>query len=161
MNWEEQEADEVGFEFYRRAGFRDNEFFNMLYQLAITSGEVPKRDIVACMQKSFKTIALKKETFEPPRGSSTHPDYCWRIFDHQRELILHEKDYAPFPNNKAIISASGLANARAEIEADSRSTAPIFGTEDEPSSNPPDGGPTNPQQVPDTTTTDGNEENSP
>src|SRR5690606_12543125 len=77
-------------------------------------------DIASCMQKSFKTIAMNKTDFEPPRGFSSHPEYCWRIFDHQREQVLHEQDYSNFPNTRTVLSPTGLADARAEIQSESR-----------------------------------------
>ncbi len=116
MNWEEQEADEVGLELYRRAGFRDSHFFDMLFQLAAVSG-LSARDIASCMQMSFKAILLSNRNSEPERGAASHPESCWRIFDHQKELMLHKNDYANFPNNKVMLNMNGLADAIQEITA--------------------------------------------
>jgi Peptidase family M48 len=125
MNWSEQEADEAGFELYRRAGFRDQEFFDLLSILAAFT--LSQKDIYACMRESFRAHRSGNKTqhvSEPVRGTSTHPEMCWRIYDHFREEMLHEKDYEAFPNNLVILSPSGLPDARAEIQSESRMLPP-------------------------------------
>jgi hypothetical protein len=82
------------------------------------------------MQESFSAIALKQD-FKPSRGTDSHPDYCWRIFDHQRELVLHQKDYAQFKNSIVVIDPSGLSNAKTEVTKNTTvNTTVPFGSSD-------------------------------
>jgi hypothetical protein len=125
-NWQEQEADEVGFEFYRRAGFKDASFFNILSILAAKT--MSPQEISQCMANNFKAIATKNLSLEPTRGSGTHPEACWRIFNNAREKILHEKDYQNFANDLVSVSGSGLREALSEVDADRRHD--VFKVED-------------------------------
>ncbi len=86
-NWYEQEADEVGFEFYLKAGFEPT-----LYQWA-KPGAVPDFDLAKCRAK-IKLGATDPAQL-PRRGSGSHPDYCWRLYDIEvLEGKRHREDYA-------------------------------------------------------------------
>ncbi|MDQ3231726.1 MAG: M48 family metalloprotease [Pseudobdellovibrionaceae bacterium] len=87
QNWMEQEADEVGFELYLRAGFKPQKY-------------VVVHDVVMSQSKTDKACAamLAKGTL-PKRGQASHPDSCWRVHNiNKRELITHT-EYAAFKGN--------------------------------------------------------------
>ncbi len=78
-NWMEEEADEVGLEFYLRAGFRAADYGNILSKLG--SGQETQ-----CHQLSA-----------PSRGEGTHPNSCWRQWNTSiQELAEHRADYQPW-----------------------------------------------------------------
>lgn len=84
FNWREQEADEVGYEFYLRAGLDPK---HMIWLSKTVMGEKAFNECMANYVE--KKIA-------PTRGSGSHPSDCWRIYDY---LVLepeyHQKEYAP------------------------------------------------------------------
>ncbi|HET9239061.1 MAG TPA: M48 family metalloprotease [Oligoflexus sp.] len=90
-NWKEQEADEVGYEFYLRAGFRPDRFtsiHNVLMAQSRSDGECS---------------ALQAKGQLPPRGAASHPSSCWRIYNiSQREAMAHAEAYKPFMNNSLL-----------------------------------------------------------
>lgn len=86
-NWMEQEADEVGFELYLRAGFDPSWFVSMYWsfldQNKNTSAVKQCRDL-------FQKLAQGETVDSPLRGILSHPSDCWRIFDiSQNELRAH------------------------------------------------------------------------
>jgi predicted SprT family Zn-dependent metalloprotease len=95
-NWKEQEADEVGYEFYLRAGFRPDRFtsiHNVLMAQSRSDGECS---------------ALQAKGQLPPRGAASHPSSCWRIYNiSQREAMAHADAYKPFMNNSLLSLTEG------------------------------------------------------
>jgi hypothetical protein len=95
-NWKEQEADEVGYEFYLRAGFRPDRFthiHNILMAQSRSDGEC---------QTLLRSGQL------PPRGSASHPSSCWRIYNiNQREAMVHADAYKPFMSNSKLSVTEG------------------------------------------------------
>jgi hypothetical protein len=85
-NWREQEADEVGYELYLRAGLNSSLYTWIHgYFLRQQSG----KSEAAC-----ETLLEKGEI--PDRGRQSHPSSCWRIYDiNFLESGLHKKDYEP------------------------------------------------------------------
>ncbi|HYX39707.1 MAG TPA: M48 family metalloprotease [Oligoflexus sp.] len=87
QNWKEQEADEVGFELYLRAGFMPQKYL-VVHEIIMSQSKTDK----AC------AAMLTKGTL-PKRGEASHPDSCWRVYNiNKRELITH-KEYAAFKGN--------------------------------------------------------------
>ena len=87
-NFREREADEVGLEFYVRAGYAPEKFIEYLYTLVAvkTPGISTKQQAKAyCDEKS----ASGKST----QGNWTHPQPCWRIENIKAELIIHKAYY--------------------------------------------------------------------
>ena len=83
FNWKEQEADEVGFELYLRAGF-DPAYFDWI-QKSILSKNL--KDCIDRIQTRSTSIA---------RGQDDHPDMCWRLYNLEiLEAKKHKNDYAP------------------------------------------------------------------
>src|SRR5690606_25032602 len=84
-NWSEAEADEVGFEFYLRAGFAPV-YYNWI------SERYMNENLAACRAK---LAALNQRGGEiPERGTGSHPADCWRIYDISvREAAEHVEDY--------------------------------------------------------------------
>lgn len=86
-NWTEQEADEVGFEFYLRAGLSPA-YFNWIE-------EVGSNAITKDCRKQLTEIRAGGANI-PDRGSNTHPSACWRMYDIMiYEAKKHANDYAP------------------------------------------------------------------
>jgi predicted SprT family Zn-dependent metalloprotease len=86
-NWTEQEADEVGFEFYLRTGFSPV-FYNWTSTLMLQDQIVSCRDQIAALAAGSGHI--------PFRGTDSHPKSCWRIYDISfYESQKHADDYAP------------------------------------------------------------------
>ena len=83
-NWNEQEADEIGFELYTKAGFAiasmKETFGNMKRALSSPN--------TAQMQKEDK---LLEEICE--RGAGSHPATCWRIKNFDKEYLDHKEQY--------------------------------------------------------------------
>ncbi len=77
---DETEADEVGFEFYLRAGYRADQFDRMLAQLI----EGEDRNCLARLHPDH----------EPAKGNQTHPHPCWRVWNiRYSEWSAHQIDY--------------------------------------------------------------------
>jgi hypothetical protein len=74
FNWLEQEADEVGAEFYVRAGFDISDFAAMIWSSHMLSSE----QILEC--KSLIQSAVDGSDVRPSRGMASHPTPCWRGF---------------------------------------------------------------------------------
>lgn len=110
FQWEEQQADEVGFEFFIRAGFEPQVYPELFKQLAhfvegagdcskeIRPGVTPPR------------IHPSRE----PRGS--HPDGCWRYWNSRHaETRRHEAEYARIMPSSPLMDLPALAGQREAI----------------------------------------------
>jgi hypothetical protein len=91
LNWTEQEADEVGYEFFLRAGFNANAYGKgNLDQLKRQDDPDGYELCLASLKGALGGSLVKIE-----RGLSDHPSECWRAYD---ILVLetqkHEKDYS-------------------------------------------------------------------
>jgi predicted SprT family Zn-dependent metalloprotease len=95
-NWKEQEADEVGFEFYLRAGFRPDRFTRI-------------HNILMAQSRSDRECeSLLSAGQLPTRGAASHPSSCWRIHNiNQRETMAHAEAYKPFMNNTKLSVTEG------------------------------------------------------
>ncbi|WP_176736791.1 M48 family metalloprotease [Oligoflexus tunisiensis] len=95
-NWKEQEADEVGYEFYLRAGFRPDRFASIHNLLMAQSRS----------DKECETLLSSGQL--PPRGFASHPSSCWRIHNiNQREALKHADAYKPFLSNTTVTVEEG------------------------------------------------------
>jgi hypothetical protein len=74
-NWFEQEADEVGAEFFVRAGYKTNSYLSMLWRTSSASAEEYQR-----CQGLIEAALLKNSPMRPERGGKVHPTTCWRAF---------------------------------------------------------------------------------
>ncbi|MBF0442962.1 MAG: M48 family metalloprotease [Oligoflexales bacterium] len=119
-NWEEQEADEVGYELYIRAGYDPSKyamFFKTVENLMkkkekeaeqsgspvpekvdLSLGVSGKSKFRSSVLGSFRKLVLEVAggvESECIRGNLSHPDYCWRINDIENsENVSHRGDYS-------------------------------------------------------------------
>lgn len=77
INWFEQEADEVGAEFFLRSGFSKDSFSEILWKTR--SGESMDRDSCEQMIRTAE-MSQNASAERPPRGKNTHPTTCWRDY---------------------------------------------------------------------------------
>lgn len=108
---DEQEADEVGFEFYVRAGFEPKLYAQSFIALAKSQNQK-----LNCQHVT--------STSQPPRYregisfNKQHPDFCWRYFDLKyTEREKHAKDYAAFTPKKPIVNLPQMERLRAALPA--------------------------------------------
>jgi predicted SprT family Zn-dependent metalloprotease len=95
-NWMEQEADEVGYEFYLRAGFRPDRF-TYIHNVLMTQSRGDRE-----CENLLEAGSL------PPRGFASHPSSCWRIHNiNTREALNHQDAYKPFMSNTTITVEEG------------------------------------------------------
>lgn len=76
-NWIEQEADEVGAEFFVRAGFQRESFLEFLWRSSSTANAEQR---LACQQTIVQALRGSAPIQRPSRGSGVHPTTCWRVF---------------------------------------------------------------------------------
>lgn len=117
-NWTEQEADEVGYELYLRAGFKASEY-PWLHERMLGS------EVEACMIQIAEIADPTEESLN--RGTGTHPKSCWRVFDVRTlEATLHEADYAPFMPNavKTEVLPGRLDAAKASLQPPQQTADP-------------------------------------
>ncbi|NDE15296.1 hypothetical protein EBZ80_10240 [bacterium] len=111
FQWEEQQADEVGFEFYIRAGFEPRiypEVFNQLAHFVEGAGECSK-------EVSVNSVPPRIHPDREPRGS--HPDGCWRYWNARySEPEHHDAEYSPLMPVHPVVDLPALAGQRAAIE---------------------------------------------
>lgn len=103
-SWREQEADEVGYELYLRAGFRADDFFKLF-----SRSEFSKVSQEECLRRV-------DEKQIPDRGTASHPDGCWRAWNiGVSEQLAHSKDYAQWLNTNTMLEreSSVFANIQA------------------------------------------------
>ncbi|MCX6123720.1 MAG: hypothetical protein NTV34_03065 [Proteobacteria bacterium] len=108
FNWQEQEADEVGYELYLRAGFR-SEDFNWLNRTQMTLAEAAE-----CEDNYIS------KRLPPVRGFLRHPGHCWRIYDIQvLEADYHKVEYDPLKKVAILVELfpGALEEAKSEIKS--------------------------------------------
>lgn len=93
FNWREQEADEVGYELYFRAGFEPSEMSGFERSLIV------EEEYQKCLDDRVKLKVL------PTRGTRSHPEHCWRIYDRMvLEPEFDEDVYAPLMENAKTVT---------------------------------------------------------
>lgn len=75
-NWLEQEADEVGAEFFVRAGFSTQSFLEILW----SSHPSELADRPSCESMIQNVLDSGKQSPRPARSAKSHPTTCWRVF---------------------------------------------------------------------------------
>ncbi|RYZ55920.1 MAG: hypothetical protein EOP07_13280 [Proteobacteria bacterium] len=91
QNWTEQEADEVGYEIYIRAGFKDSIYSEDSFDFPNSDSDGTLRE--ACLISLNE--AKKGRLVSILRGGDAHPSECWRRYDISiLENKKHFKDYS-------------------------------------------------------------------
>ncbi len=110
FQWEEQQADEVGFEFFIRAGFEPRvypEVFNQLAHFVEGAGECAK-------EVSASSVPPRIHPQREPRGS--HPDGCWRYWNTRySEPGRHDAEYSRLMPASPLVDLPALAGQRDAI----------------------------------------------
>lgn len=91
-SWFEQEADEVGGEFFLRSGYQQNSYISMLWR---TSSATPE-DYQRCQKLIDDALRAGGNGPRPERGDKVHPTTCWRAFHLKVDewTYAHQKDLA-------------------------------------------------------------------
>jgi hypothetical protein len=108
--WEEQQADEVGFELFIRAGFEPRAYTQIFNQLAhfISGVENCAREV------SPGSVPPRIHPDREPRG--IHPDDCWRYWNARYgEPDRHDAEYSRIMPANPLLDLPGLAGQRAAI----------------------------------------------
>lgn len=87
VNWIEQEADDVGAEFFLRAGFNPDDYIEILWR-SVRGQRGETRDECEALIQAHRAQVLPAP--RPERGSAVHPTTCWRVF----HLTLDEWTHA-------------------------------------------------------------------
>ena len=105
-NWAEEEADNMGFEFYLRAGYSPVFYLAFLNDVLndvelgqnednffVSEPLTPEiREICSKFKKTDLADILDgiKVDSDPPRGKAPHPHTCWRLY---KTLVVEMKDH--------------------------------------------------------------------
>jgi len=128
LTWVEREADEVGLELCVRAGFDTLKLLNYGKRRLLGTGsdyETQKyNECRVAIGKALANVSSSKDPYgrvvEIPisdaRFPGPHPEECWRLFNTERELKLHAKDFEPFLRNLTTVVPGGLERAKREID---------------------------------------------
>lgn len=82
----EEEADDVGFELYLRAGFQPAYFSDLFPKLEVAGGT--ESQIAQCRADLAARSAV------PQRGTASHPSACWRVYNATiQEMDDHQAEY--------------------------------------------------------------------
>lgn len=76
LSWFEQEADEVGAEFFVKAGFKKEFYISMLWRSSLAGVE----DYQKCQKLIEAALQEPASAARPQRGNKVHPTTCWRAF---------------------------------------------------------------------------------
>ena len=103
VNWREVEADDVGAEFYYRAGFNKKDIFGFFAVRAQSDVYLSQDSITAddCLRyaKSTNINELNKILHSKVNpGNAVHPKMCWRLIHLAYEKQLHFRDINNVPN---------------------------------------------------------------
>lgn len=106
----EADSDEIGLEFFARAGYAPASYTSFLSWYWENCEDEEGEGVAGCRAKTLADVR---------RGSKHHPALCWRILNlEQREIPEHAKDYERFGNPPAepLVNPS-LADAKASLSA--------------------------------------------
>jgi len=128
ITWAEREADEVGLEYCVRAGFEPRSLLNTRARRLRSSSAADSLDSLKKCRSAIDSALPKVQTSADPWGRvneipiaegivGDHPDECWRLFNLERELIIHAKDFRPFIKNLKNAIPGALDRAKLEIKA--------------------------------------------
>lgn len=77
VNWIEQEADDVGAEFFLRAGFNPDDYIEILWRSARGQRGETRDECEALVEAHRAKVSPAPR---PERGAAVHPTTCWRVF---------------------------------------------------------------------------------
>lgn len=110
----EREADEVGFEFYLRAGFHPAAFGTIMRSFYPVDVIKQQGEFLKCLANITFPVGGN-----PDRGSEFHPSPCWRLYNVTvGEQQRHREDYKPFLQRATLTTITGavsLAEAKKEL----------------------------------------------
>ena len=111
VQWAEQQADEVGFELYLRAGLHPDRFTTYLEQMMKSDSAFD-----ACVEK------VKQQNTAPDRNASdiadAHPTFCFRYHDIKvAEMKSHDQDFKELLPAATIESIPGMDGSLAKVKA--------------------------------------------
>ena len=128
-NWQEREADEIGFNYYMRSGFelgKQNKFFLREAQENLPEEDNPSFTYASCEQILFADMSEKeiKDTLESTwvkRGSNSHPTACWRMLNLKYRYLAFGPEITKNPNleKQRDFLTELLSQATNEIGSDS------------------------------------------
>lgn len=111
FQWDEEQADEVGFEFFIRAGFEPAVFPELLNKLAHHvegAGDCAK-------EVNQNSMPPRIHPDREPRGN--HPDACWRYWNLRfQEPKIHDVEYTRLMPRVPLMDLPQLAGQREAIE---------------------------------------------
>ncbi|MCB0407425.1 MAG: M48 family metalloprotease [Bdellovibrionales bacterium] len=87
-NFREREADEVGFEFYVRAGYDPAQYENGILTIIAA-----KNSDLNSIDEAKKYCEEQIRTGSIQQGDDTHPKPCWRVQNMRTELQRHHEYY--------------------------------------------------------------------
>ena len=132
-NWREQEADEVGFELYLRAGYDYRQYIKMLEnlersvneQIAAGGQNNPRLSVNIGANVKVESLADEIAGKTCQRGTATHPKPCWRMADIKLEWEKHKEFYANLsPQNPAIqVFGDRLKKIRENLQTTHKTTS--------------------------------------
>ena len=110
LQFQEQEADEVGFELYLRAGFDPDIFAQSFIHLA------------KAVRADYECDPMNPLSPEPSRYregisfNKVHPDICWRYWDTKYvERRKHAEDYQSLIGKNPIVNLPALDEFRTKL----------------------------------------------
>jgi hypothetical protein len=114
-NWREQEADEVGFELYLRAGYDYRQYIKLLENLErsvkeqVAAGGQNAARLSVNIGPNVKVESLADEIAGKScqRGTATHPNPCWRMADIKLEWEKHNEFYANLSPQNPLVHVFG------------------------------------------------------
>lgn len=124
LTWLEREADEVGLELCVRAGFDTRKLLSHRESRILESGSQRYNGCRIAIQNALSNLPAAKDPYgrvvEIPISDAQfpgpHPEECWRLFNIERELLLHARDFQPFKKNLATVVPGGLERAKSELQ---------------------------------------------
>ena len=90
-NFKEEEADEVGLEYYVRAGYDPAQFEDSL--LAVMVNRIEE---ISSLEEARAYCEQQHLEGKIVRSDDSHPSICWRVYNVRRELEIHAEYYSQF-----------------------------------------------------------------
>jgi predicted SprT family Zn-dependent metalloprotease len=132
LTWLEREADEVGLELCARAGFDTRKLLSHRERRLLGTGsDYAMQRFNECRVAIGKALANVSSAKDPygrvveipisdAKFPGPHPEECWRLFNLERELQLHAKEFQPFQRNLTTVVPGGLERAKSELSSTSQ-----------------------------------------
>jgi hypothetical protein len=121
-NWQEREADEIGYEFYIRAGFSikgaQSTYIKFAYMDLSTDVNLKVSKCLSYIDNTSTAKEISEHLHKEFRGTYSHPAPCWRMLHHVYEKRMHGGDIAAtkkhYPDN--VILQKLWSEAKAELK---------------------------------------------